>query len=80
MVTTIEEALGESPDIDLRITVKEGNPVNVLIGAAEADDAELLVLGNRGRGGFTSLLLGSVSEQCVTHAKCPVTVVHSAKK
>lgn len=50
-----------------------GPPSQVLLDAAAA--ADLLVVGSRGRGGFKGLLLGSVSQQCVTHAGCPTVVV-----
>lgn len=54
---------------------REGQPAEVLLD--EARGASLIVVGNRGRGGFTSLLLGSVSQQVVHHAPCPVLVIRT---
>jgi nucleotide-binding universal stress UspA family protein len=63
------------PTVDCELQVVEGQPAAVLL--EQAADATLVVVGNRGRGGFTSLLLGSVSHQVVHHASCPVVVVHA---
>lgn len=51
----------------------EGHASSVLTDLAGG--ADLLVVGSRGRGGFGSLLLGSVSTQCAHHATCPVAIV-----
>jgi nucleotide-binding universal stress UspA family protein len=59
--------------VPLEVRVVEGRPAHVLLD--EAADADLLVVGHRGRGGFASVCLGSVGLQCVLHATCPVTVV-----
>ena len=51
----------------------EGYPSRALVSCAQG--ADLLVVGARGRGGFTGLLLGSVSLRCLHHAPCPIAVV-----
>lgn len=43
----------------------------------QGDRATMLVVGSRGRGGFSRLLLGSVSAACASHARCPVLIVHA---
>ena len=70
----VEDALaGEVPQPPVEIVVAAGPAAGVLIDrSAEVD---VLVLGHRGRGGFSSMLLGSVGLQCVLHARCPVIVV-----
>jgi len=70
---TVAEVLGDDPGIHIDLTVVEGQAAPALLEAARG--ASLLVVGSRGHGEFTGLLLGSVSERCVTHAPCPVTVV-----
>ena len=55
--------------------VSEGAPATVLVD--ESRQADLLVVGSRGHGGFAGLLLGSVGQQCAQHAACPVVIVHA---
>jgi nucleotide-binding universal stress UspA family protein len=76
---TLEDAVaaGLDPDEADRVqrSVLRGYPARVLLDAA--GDADLLVVGSRGRGGMVGMLLGSVSQHVVTHARCPVVVVRA---
>jgi nucleotide-binding universal stress UspA family protein len=74
--TTLAELLGPvrkaHPGVVIEASVLEGHPAPVLVKASEG--ADLLVVGSRGHGEFTGMLLGSVSEHCVSNAHCPVLV------
>jgi nucleotide-binding universal stress UspA family protein len=59
--------------LDVETEVVEGPAAATLID--EASDAEMLVVGSRGHGGFAGLLLGSVSVQCAHHSPCPLVIV-----
>jgi nucleotide-binding universal stress UspA family protein len=61
------------PGLKVESQLADGSPVEVLVEASRG--AELLVLGTRGRGGFTGMLLGSTSDGVLHHAKGPVMVV-----
>lgn len=63
----------EFPDVKISRVVTRDRPVRSLLEAA--DSARLLVVGSRGRGGFTGILLGSTSQALLHHAPCPVAVV-----
>ena len=66
--------LGDVADVTVEpMVVNDRRPASALLRVSE--DADLLVLGSRGRGGFAGLLLGSVSQQCASHATCPVVII-----
>ncbi|SCG72045.1 universal stress protein [Micromonospora coxensis] len=72
----VEQALARwrqtFPDLAVEVDVRPGNPAATLVEASR--DAQLVVVGSRGRGGLRGMLLGSVSQQLVQHAHCPVVV------
>jgi nucleotide-binding universal stress UspA family protein len=74
LLGVIKEELGDDPPVRVQPQIKQGRPAKILID--ESAQADLLVVGNRGHGGFAGLVIGSVSQHVAAYAKCPVTVVH----
>ncbi|MEU7872120.1 universal stress protein [Dactylosporangium sp. NPDC049140] len=73
LVASIAGRAAKYPDVKINPAVVPGRAAAVLV--ERSAGAELLVVGSRGRGGFTGLLLGSVSQAAIHHAACPVAVV-----
>ena len=71
----VRTAFGDETPSNVVTNLVRGHPRDALIEATR--DADLVVVGRRGHGGFGGLLLGSVSSALVAHAHCPVLVVHT---
>lgn len=72
--SSLGRVAGESDDRPkIERTTRSGSPAHALI--EEGREAELLVVGSRGRGGFVGLLLGSVSQQIAHHPPCPLVIL-----
>jgi|SRR5215204_66726 len=74
--TVVDDVAGDNPDVTVERRAVAGPTVEVLVDAAR--DADLLVVGSRGLGGFKQLLLGSVSQQLAHHAACPLVIYRRA--
>lgn len=73
LAAAAEQAAAQEPGLVVETHLVAGAPAEVLAGAAR--DASMVVLGSRGAGGFSALILGSVSRYVATHATAPVVVV-----
>jgi nucleotide-binding universal stress UspA family protein len=73
LTDAVREIVAPDGPVKVSLTVRKGNAARVLLDICNG--AELLVVGSRGHGGFTEALLGSVSQACVYHARCPVVIV-----
>jgi nucleotide-binding universal stress UspA family protein len=65
----------DRPGVRSRRLIRDGNPVSVVLAVADEEDADLIVLGSRGLGGYPEQLLGSTSTQVAQHSTRPVTIV-----
>ncbi len=75
----VHRAANKLPRHPSSVTVKvlNGLPAAELVDVSK--DADLVVVGSRGRGGFARLLMGSVSTQVVNHAACPVAIIPAGR-
>lgn len=78
LAETVRDAVGEDSGVIEKVL--RGIPAEKLVDLSKS--AQLLVLGTRGHGAFAGMLLGSVSQHCVAHSKCPFVVIpdHKDKK
>ena len=71
--TARAEAQKVAPDIEICHTLAEGSPIDMLLDMSK--DVTMIVMGSRGLGGLSGMVMGSVSAAVVSHALCPVVVV-----
>ena len=70
----VADTIGTECDVEFEAIAVQGRQASAAL-IDVAQNADLLVVGSRGLGGFSALLLGSVSEQVAHHAQCPVVII-----
>ena len=69
---------GRRDHVTTSFLIWEGDPAESIVEAANAEGADIIVIGSHGRAALGRALIGSVSDQVVRHAPCPVMVVRSS--
>jgi nucleotide-binding universal stress UspA family protein len=77
LLEKLDELAALAPQVPVEVRLKEGDAVAEILAAAQETDASLIVMGTHGRTGLARLLLGSVAEQIVRLASCPVLTVRA---
>jgi nucleotide-binding universal stress UspA family protein len=80
MQADLDQAISEVEGVHCEKRLVRGDPLHGIIGLAEKESADLIVIGTHGRTGLRRVLMGSVAESVVRHAKCPVLTVRPAAR
>jgi nucleotide-binding universal stress UspA family protein len=78
--TSYIEKIGKAAGVEVESRVLKGNPAQKIVNFAEDNDIDMIVVGSLGKTGYERVILGSVSEKVVRHAKIPVLVVREKHK
>ena len=74
------EKIAKAAGMEVETRVLKGNPAEKIVSFAEDNNIDMIIVGSLGKGGYERLVLGSVSEKIVRHAKVPVLVVRERHK
>jgi nucleotide-binding universal stress UspA family protein len=67
--------IAEKSDVKIETIIGEGDPASNIVGYAEKGDFDTIIIGRRGLGRFKEMVLGSISNKVLHHAKCSVLIV-----
>ena len=78
--TSYVEKIGKAAGAEVETRVLRGHPAEKIVTFAEDNNVDMIVVGSLGKGGYEKVVLGSVSEKVVRHARVPVLVVRERHK
>jgi nucleotide-binding universal stress UspA family protein len=78
--TSYVEKIGKAAGVEIESRVLKGNPAEKIVNFAEDNNIDMIIVGSLGKGRYERIVLGSVSEKVVRHAKVPVLVVREKHK
>jgi len=78
--TSYVEKIGKAAGVEVESRVLKGNPAEKIVNFAEDNNIDMIIVGSLGKSRYERIVLGSVSEKVVRHAKVPVLVVRERHK